>query len=251
MAAERFLVVNADDFGQSPGVNRGVISAHQRGIVTSASLMVRWPAAAEAASFGQTQPDLSLGLHFDLGEWAYREPDWVPVYDVVPTDDAVAVADELQRQLAKFRQLVGRNPTHIDSHQHVHLDEPVRSLLIQAARELAVPVRHFTPAVRYSGAFYGQTRTGTPFPSAISVEALMRVLATLPPGATELGCHPGEGDDLHGMYRAERAQEVAALCDPQIRAALVAKNVELCSFSDVTARLATPRGESEGQGIPK
>ena len=46
----RYLIVNADDLGRSPGVNRGVIEAHAGGIVTSASLMVRWPAAAEAAA---------------------------------------------------------------------------------------------------------------------------------------------------------------------------------------------------------
>ena len=48
--SERILVVNADDFGQSEGVNRGIIEAHTNGIVTSASLMVRWPAAREASA---------------------------------------------------------------------------------------------------------------------------------------------------------------------------------------------------------
>jgi hypothetical protein len=49
MTAARYLIVNADDFGQSPGVNRGIIQGFDQGIVTSASLMVRWPAAAPAA----------------------------------------------------------------------------------------------------------------------------------------------------------------------------------------------------------
>ncbi len=48
--AKRALIVNADDFGQSFGVNRGIMEAHQRGIVISASPMVRWPAAREAAA---------------------------------------------------------------------------------------------------------------------------------------------------------------------------------------------------------
>ena len=52
MIAQRYLIVNADDFGQSPGINRGVIEAHENGIVTSASLMVRWPAAAEPGTRG-------------------------------------------------------------------------------------------------------------------------------------------------------------------------------------------------------
>ena len=64
----RQLIVNADDFGQSHSVNRGILAAHERGIVTSTSLMVRWPAAAKAAALGRTHPRLSLGLHVDLGD---------------------------------------------------------------------------------------------------------------------------------------------------------------------------------------
>ena len=56
MPATRFLIVNADDFGQSSGINRGIITAHEKGIVTSASLMVRWPAAVEAADAERDQP---------------------------------------------------------------------------------------------------------------------------------------------------------------------------------------------------
>src|SRR5207247_6198174 len=76
MSAQRYVIVNADGFGRSPGVNRGIVAAHERGIVTSASLMVRWDAAAEAAAYGREHPEFSLGLHLDLGEWACREGPW-------------------------------------------------------------------------------------------------------------------------------------------------------------------------------
>ena len=114
---KRYLIVNADDFGQSPGINEGIITAHEHGIVTSASLMVRWPAAATAAEYAGAHPRLSLGLHVDLGEWAYRHGEWVPLYQVVPVDDAVSVAEEVSRQLVAFQHLTGKHPTHIDSHQ--------------------------------------------------------------------------------------------------------------------------------------
>lgn len=77
MNGSKVLIVNADDFGQSPDINRGVIEAHEKGIVTSASLMVRWPAAAEAVDYVAAHPELSLGLHLDLAEWAYQEEQWV------------------------------------------------------------------------------------------------------------------------------------------------------------------------------
>ena len=59
-------------FGLSEGVNRGIIRAHEQGIVTSASLMVRYPAAAEAARYALQHPRLSVGLHLDMAEWVYR-----------------------------------------------------------------------------------------------------------------------------------------------------------------------------------
>jgi chitin disaccharide deacetylase len=241
-AREKYLVVNADDFGQSPGVNRGVIEAHERGIVTSASLMVRWPAAAEAAAYARERPALSLGIHVDLGEWAYRNESWVPLYEVVALDDRAAVKKEVARQIATFRQLAGREPAHIDSHQHVHLRQPAQSVLIEAARELGVPLRHFTPGVRYCGDFYGQTAEGEPFPDAITVGGLLKILAALPAGMTELGCHPGYGADLETMYRDERAQEVEVLCDRRVRREISALGIELRSFAraSVGDRAAPP-----------
>src|SRR5215470_4057612 len=102
MTAKRYLIVNADDFGQSHSVNGGIMEAHERGIVTSASLMVRWPAASEAATYAQQHPRLSVGLHVDLGEWACQEGVWSAVYEVTPTKDAAAVRTEVARQLTEF-----------------------------------------------------------------------------------------------------------------------------------------------------
>jgi predicted glycoside hydrolase/deacetylase ChbG (UPF0249 family) len=235
MRAKRYLIVNADDFGQSPGVNRGVIAAHERGIVTSASLMVRWPAAAEAAAYARAHPRLGVGLHLDLGEWVCRDGSWARRYEVVAPDDAAATAGELSRQLAAFRRLVGRDPTHLDSHQHAHLREPAKTLTTELACRLGVPLRGCSPAVRYCGGFYGQTSDGAPLPEILSPEGLIRILAELPPGVTELSCHPGEGDDLETMYRGERAREVQVLCSEQVRAALGPLGIELCSFGGLPA----------------
>jgi predicted glycoside hydrolase/deacetylase ChbG (UPF0249 family) len=231
--AERFLIVNADDFGQSRGINEGIFEAHQRGIVTSASLMVRWEAAAAAAAYVHEYPNLSLGLHVDLGEWAYRSGEWIPLYEVTRLDDTSALEAEIERQLGQFRSLVGREPTHIDSHQHVHRSEPAHSMLIQRAQKLGVPLRGVDPTINYVGAFYGQMGNGTPLPEAIGVEALIKILRALPIGVSELGCHPGRGDDTNSMYGAERYEELRVLCDPRIRETIAAEKIHLISFHQV------------------
>ena len=110
MASTKYLIVNADDFGQSSGVNRGIIKAYCRGIVTSASLMVRWPGAMEASAYAREHPSLSLGLHVDLGEKVFRAGEWVPVYAVVPLQDTTAIRDEITRQLEVFHHLMGHAP---------------------------------------------------------------------------------------------------------------------------------------------
>jgi predicted glycoside hydrolase/deacetylase ChbG (UPF0249 family) len=103
-------------------------------------------------------------------------------------------------------------------------------VLTAAARELAVPLRHCSADVHYRGDFYGQTAYGASYPDAISVEALINILETLPPGCTELGCHPGVGNDLDTMYCRERIEEVKVLCDPRVRASITTMGIELCSF---------------------
>ena len=234
----RRLIVNADDFGQSPGINRGIIACHQGGVVTSASLMVRWPAAAEASELARQNPAMSVGLHIDLCEWNETGGEWQPLYEVVPPDDEARVREEVLRQFEVFQQLMGQPPTHVDSHQHVHREGAAHRVARQMASRLGVPLRQFHPRIRYDGRFYGQGRNAQSCPEWISVDALIRLIETLPDGITEFGCHPALGRDVDSMYRDEREVEVATLCDPRVREALDANGVALVSFRD--ALVVTP-----------
>jgi len=233
MTAGRYLIVNADDFGLTSGINRGIIEAHEHGIVTSASLMVRYPAAEEAAVYAQTHATLSVGLHFDTGEWRYSDGEWYSAYQVVRNDDATAVKAELERQLEAFSLLVGRDPTHLDSHQHVHQSEPTRTVMLEAAERLGVPLRGCGDAISYSGNFYGQTGEGAPFPKGISEDRLRQMINSLAPGWTEFGCHVGYAENLDSVYGAEREEELRVLRNEELRAFIAQSGVHLRSFGDV------------------
>lgn len=237
--AERILIVNADDFGRSDAINEGVTAAHRSGIVTSASLMVRWPAAvpATAASAG-----LDLGLHLDLGEWILRDGEWVPVYEVAELDDPAAIEDEVRRQIHAFRDLTGRNPTHLDSHQHVHMREPVTAIARCAAHALGVPLRAQTGGIRYCGSFYGQDRHGNTHPDSISADNLIRLIRAVDPGVTEISCHPARRAEGVGGYDKERPLELMALCDPRVRMTVDDAGVRLASF------LGARGGQTDGRG---
>jgi predicted glycoside hydrolase/deacetylase ChbG (UPF0249 family) len=239
---DRVLIVNADDFGLSPGVNAGVARTHEDGILTSASLMVRRPAAPAAADYARATPSLGLGLHVDLGEWVRKDGSWRAVYEVVPLDGGPAVIEaEARAQLARFRELTGRDPTHLDSHQHVHNSEGVTSVFRRLAQELGVPLRHHIGGVRYCGDLYGHDEHGVPIPEAISFDAFTEIIRGLKPGMTELACHPGLGADTGSPYDREREQEVEVLCDPRVAEALDDAGVALRSFADIASGNAGSR----------
>lgn len=199
MNEPRFLIVNADDLGMTAEVNEGIFAAYEEGIVTSASLMVlrdEAPAAAEALA---AHPDLAVGLHLEAGE-------------------------ECRSQLDRFRELVGRAPTHLDSHKHVHETDPAVGAAAEAlATELGVPLRN--RGIRYERNFYGR--------EAISPQHLMALIEALPPGWTEIGCHPAAGPVPTSSYDAERQIELATLRDSGVKNLLNVTGVQLCSFAQV------------------
>jgi predicted glycoside hydrolase/deacetylase ChbG (UPF0249 family) len=227
---KRVVIVNADDFGQSNGVNSGVAQAYEHGILTSASLMVRYPAAAKAVEYARDHPALGVGLHLDLGEWLLQGGRWTALYRVADLSNTNAVRDELERQLEKFYKLLKRSPTHIDSHQHKHLQEPFRSIVCEAADRLNIAIRAIS--VRYCGRFYGQDENGVSHPDRISVPAFIRILNTLEAGVTEIACHPAAVDDLNTMYGSERLTELATLCDPRVREEVNNLRIALVSFGN-------------------
>lgn len=230
--SKKKLIINADDFGQSDGVNKGVILAYEQGILTSASLMVRYPAAYSASSYAKRN-NLDLGLHVDLGEWIYKDKKWFSLYEVVSTDDEIAVREELNKQLEIFYRIHGKIPSHIDSHQHVHKQENIKPVFLEMARKLNITLRDCTKNVNYCGEFYGQSSDSSAFHEGISVNNLNRIISTLPDGITELACHPGVEIEFQTMYKIEREIEVNSLCSKNILEIILNSEIELSSFAGI------------------
>lgn len=229
------LIVNADDFGLSEGVNAGIVQAHERGIVTSASLMVRQDAAEQAAALARRLPRLGVGLHIDLWESTFRDGEWVQLYSRA-SEEPEAIEREVRAQLARFRELMGCEPDHLDTHQHVHRREPVAAVVGRIAHELGLPLRGDGTA-RYIGGFYGQDDVGRVYPEGITVSRLLELLDALEPGLTEFGCHPGHvaaSDTLGGTsYRLERNVECSSLCDPRVLARAARGDIVLATFAGI------------------
>jgi predicted glycoside hydrolase/deacetylase ChbG (UPF0249 family) len=119
------------------------------------------------------------------------------------------------------------------------------------ARELGVPVRSIGESIRHCGAFYGQSAEGAPCTKAVSVSELMAIFAELPPGVTELGCHPGLDSALDSVYRLEREIEVRTLCDPRVVRCLRDYGITLISFRELAGLGSAERKQPHEQTAGK
>jgi predicted glycoside hydrolase/deacetylase ChbG (UPF0249 family) len=226
----RFLIINADDFGYSMGITRGIAEAHTRGMLTSTGLMVNTPATQEAVRMSADLPDLSIGLHVNFTNEAQQLFDF---------DDPKVCRDELRSQFDRFVELMGRLPTHIDSHQHVHRHPGRMPFFLALAEEHQIPLRDYG-AVFSVGGFYAQWEYGVSNPVHVSFDVFARIVThELPLGISELGCHPGYFDaDFECVYHKDREFELRTLCDPRGKELLRKLNIELIGYRDVPSALA-------------
>jgi Uncharacterized protein conserved in bacteria len=156
-ATDKLLIIHADDVGMCHSVNVATIEAMEKGVVSSASIMVPCPWMPEIADYCRTHPDSDFGLHLTLtSEWKYYR--WRPVtpYSEVPglidsegfmhrseTDTAAKasaeeVEKEIRAQIARARQF-GIKPTHVDSHMGTLFFGKFYPVYTRVAKESGVP----------------------------------------------------------------------------------------------------------------
>jgi predicted glycoside hydrolase/deacetylase ChbG (UPF0249 family) len=250
------LIVNADDFGYAERVSAGILRAHRDGIVTSTTLMTNASHTDGAAKLARGTPSLDVGVHLVLTfdrpladaarlrtlvdeDGKFLRPKQLLSRDI-DRDEALI---EYRAQFAKARQLLGREPTHVDTHHWVH-DHPALEWAIgELARETGAAARIHSDAQRDRLRARG-VRTPDHFArefqyeGKVGVDQLVALLERLAArsGVTELMCHPGEADEAlvkRSGYARERPTELATLTDPRVRSALKDLGITLATFADV------------------
>ena len=262
---QRTLVVNADDLGLTAGINNGVFDAHDRGILTSASLMTNAPATVNAIRRLRSRPTLGIGVHLTLVDGAPMHlPDRVPTLlrddgRFYPSWKPFIVAcltgrvsmDEVEHELAcQIERVIdeGIRPTHLDTHKHVHVYPPIFAIVAQLAERFRIPVvrvpyestladlplclwsyQDYRTATSHgirAPQFIGRAMTGT-----MTARSLATALRQLRPGHTELMVHPGYVDEelrrMPTRLLRSRADEVALLTSPEICGVLAAERIRL------------------------
>jgi len=157
MSPDKILVVTGDDFGISSAVNRAIVAAHEKGVLTSASLMVNGPAFEEAVALTKTCPHLSVGIHISLVRAQAtlacdRAPLLVDCAGNLPANPIAAglryffvgglkaqLEKEAEAQILKFLA-TGLIPTHMDGDLHFQVHPTVLTILVGLCKKYAIPV---------------------------------------------------------------------------------------------------------------
>lgn len=273
----RKLIVSADDFGLTEGINSGIIKSAGEGIVTSASLMANVPAFEHAVALARSTPDLAIGVHLNLLKGRplqpaskvrslvnadgvfYTLPQFIPRL-LFGRIDFAEVERELRSQI-EWISATGLKVTHLDSHRHFHIYPSLLKLIVRLAREyqinrvrcplgISVFPRSFKElllngfaqrarrmldesSIGHNGGFLDLLKIET---SSNSVRAFAGFCENLPPGVTELDCHPGFiTDELNGIEATihDRERQMEILTNPDILRLLQQYDIELVNYQDI------------------
>ncbi|MDP2965998.1 MAG: ChbG/HpnK family deacetylase [Pelolinea sp.] len=250
----KYLIIQADDFGMSRGINRGVIDAFQSGAATSTSLLMVVPFAEEAARLARENPHLPVGLHLSLTNgYPILSPKEIPslvdqdgalmrrpelILPVAKSDDIVR---ELTAQLNRFLQY-GLKLSHIDTHHDCINHPTVRKFLLDMAEKHSVPIRSLTDLEAKEEAkrrgILNPDWYDTIFTKKIPITPsfIIEKIKSLKPGITDLGCHLGYADeDLAAIssYVKEREMELESLKDKRVMETLISEGVRLIGFNNL------------------
>ncbi len=270
--AARILTVNADDFGFTRGVNRGILHCHRNGILTSTTLMANGEAFGDAVELARTHPSLDVGAHLVLVQGCS-----VVSGDPLPASVAALVRALALRRLDPYSELraqlekilaAGVRVTHLDTHKHTHLLPPVLDAVLRLAEEfrvrwvrrpfdLPLPASRrpapwsvrlarramapletgFETRLRAAGARCPDQFAGFQWTGRFTASDVIALLRTLPEGITEFMTHPGYCDDeLHRArtrLKESREAELRVLVDPLLRQTLNECRIRLASYADL------------------
>lgn len=272
----RQLVVNADDFGFTPDVNRGILEAHRHGILTATTLMANGDAFEDAVRLAGEAPTLDIGCHLVLvgGRSLVAGSPYPPTVTKLLAALARREIDPYRELQAQVRRIVeaGIHPTHLDTHKHTHLAPSVLDAVARLAREfgiswvrrpfdfpmgalggvprlerltslaLGLARRRFRRVLSRAGCRTTDYFAGFQLTGRFHTGGLLKLLALLPKGSTELMCHPGYCTDAlrHAPTRLKdsREEELRALTAPEVRAAVERHGIELVTYGGLRSRSA-------------
>jgi len=270
----KYLIVNADDYNSDEERNQGILTAAQQGIVTSVSVLANcaWPEASLSGLACVFKK--KAGIHLNITKGCPLTPGLLTLVDGLgrfPDKYTVwmkALAgrldlDEIEREFSA--QIIRLKEAeimadHIDGNNHIHIFPGIAEVTARVARRFGIkkirlPLELFSlsslPApkkilinalslraraiFKHSGLIGTDYFAGIHDPCVARVASLRRFIRNLPGGTTELMCHPGYCSASGNPFSNDvRAQETAALIDPEVLEDVTKHRVTLISYTDLS-----------------
>lgn len=247
------LIVNADDYGLSKGVNLGIAEAYRCGPVRSTTVMAGMAGFEHAVELAETLPGLKIGIHLTISSGKSVGSGYKNITDsdgrflrLLEVEqrakegetDLDEVETEFEAQIKKILA-AGIKPDHFDTHHHVHNLPGIINVYLKLADKYGVAARFYDTELlpgghksvktteAFSSEFYGETATQ---------EDLLRMLSSCNADSFEIMSHPAFVDhDLYSSssYNIKRTYELSILTSSEIMDYIAKNGIELCSFSDI------------------
>ena len=259
----RKLIVNADDFGFTCGVNEGILACHREGILTATTLMATGRAFHHAVELSRGTPSLDVGCHLVLVQDPGLPPTIWALLQAIRRNE-IDLLGELRRQI-EITLKASIRPTHLDTHKHTHLIPQVRRAVLRVSEEYGIPwvrkpadfardqsaplrtqtiahamhlaQRGFDRQIAAANARRTDHFTGFQLTGRMTAVTLAATLRALPKGVTELMCHPAfltaELQNAPTRLKQSRLDEQQALCSPTIHSLIAELNVQLTNYRDL------------------
>lgn len=236
------LIVNADDFGLSKGVNYGIIDGFQNGIITSTTMMMNMDFIEHGIALYKENHSLGLGIHLTLSAGKPLNSNLKTIVDESGNfydKSAIGnvkmnmeeVYNEFKCQIEKFIELVHEKPSHIDSHHHVHLIDGIKDEVLKLAKEYDVPVRGLETDyenVFFTSDFYSSNANNDFFETYKEIFMKTKIV--------EMMTHPAYLDDTllkKSSYNVKRVEELSILKSDSLKNFIIENNIKLINFRNL------------------
>lgn len=239
------IIFNADDFGYSKGINYGIIEAHKSGVLTSTTLMMNMSGTFHATELSKGVETLAVGLHLNISlgkpltdgktltseNGKFIKPQNLPEGYKYCEEE---LEKEIRAQYDKFIELMGRKPSHLDSHLFSTDKVPeMRKLAAKLALEKDIPLRNYDIDL-YNHVEFINYRNYNAKPTLDYIEENFQDIISHP--YVEIMTHPGYVDYEvynNSSYNIQRANELEILTSSKMKKLIKDNNVNLITYYDV------------------
>lgn len=228
------LILNADDFGYTKEINRGIMHGMRNGIITSTTVLTNCEIDPSDCEELKSIKHIGIGLHLNLtlekpitsGPTIQDSNGYF--YDRKKLDfsqlNLTEVELEFRTQIKRFIELFQQLPSHFDSHHSIHDHPIILPITLKLMQEYKIPARRLSN-VTFVSQFFGQNAT---------VKNLKEIIITHKnQECIEIMTHPGYSDDIlrsKSTYSDHRENELSALISPEIKTFIEQEGIELSYY---------------------